>query len=285
MVTITGNQRKHLSTPMERFFLKSAPGKVILAILSPAILPFYMIKKTYDGMVFCFTPTLDDDVDDEFAQIFAAYESTSRDDDANHIKEVQIEQNAKDRSKLIAQQSDLVSTIDQVAKTDKLICDIRNVPEDQIETRQSIHQFNATVANPPLPASQKSLDDWRQVQCSNDTMDKQHEHRARFYGEKRNRLKRKHYGLFLIVDEVKAKVSYRGQATNAIRLSTRDMVNNAMKTRSWRIKDIAAWIDLAVEMVLTPTRAEISAMMVQHSAASRIRNVEYMELRGGTQRC
>jgi hypothetical protein len=148
-----------------------------------------------------------------------------------------------------------------------------------------MHQLAAKLADPPVPASQKSLEDWRKVQCHNDTLDKQHEHRARFLGEKRNRLKRKHYGLFLIVDEVKAKVSFRGRATNAIRLSTRDMINNAMKTRSWRIKDIAAWIDLATEMVLTPTRAEISAMMVQHSVASRTRNVEYQELCGGTPRC
>ena len=63
------------------------------------------------------------------------------------------------------------------------------------------------------------------------------------------------------------------------------MVNNSMKNRSWRTKDIAAWIDLAVLMVLCPTRAELTSEMLPHSAAWRDRVAEYAELRGAIKRC
>jgi len=285
MATTKRNQRKHLKTPMERFFLETTPGKIVLAILSPAILPFYMIKKAHSTAVFCCTATLDGDVDQEFSEIFDAYESTYRDSDGSHMKEVRMVQNSVDRNMLIAQQADQAKAIAHMSAADELMCDIQGMPQNEIDARQRVHQLAAHLAEPPIPISQKNLDDWRQNQCVNDALDKENEYRAKFHGERRKRLKRKHYGLFLIVDEVKAKVSYRGTATNAVRLSTRDMVNNAMKNRTWRTKDIAGWIDLAVEMVLTPTRAEISAMMVQHSAASRARNAEYQELCGVKPRC
>lgn len=83
------------------------------------------------------------------------------------------------------------------------------------------------------------------------------------------RVRRVHVGLFNAVAHAKAMIPLvRGVNDNAVRLSTRDILRMYMQQHNWRVTDIARWLDIAVELVHTPTESNIRAAKIRHTKVS-----------------
>ena len=179
-----GTRRRHLKTPLERFLLESIPGKVIVAILSPAILPFYMMKKTLDTVKYCFTPNLDPDNDAEFDKLFTEYENYRRDDDDKYKNNVQydLEERVKEQ-----QRADQQTSITQIEHAHKIRM-VVNPPAANVPIFGRLHELQVLQAAPPIPPVRKDPDDWRIEQGIRDQEDKLLENGARVLGWPRKRL-------------------------------------------------------------------------------------------------
>jgi hypothetical protein len=255
----------------------------------------YGFYKIYKSVEYCCTPQLDPQVNFQFKELLDGYEHWTRSEDQTYYNNL--------RGRVTAKRNEQAAALDRFEnaqrakrsrievlenKIDALIEDDEDqadeIGADEAQIDAELELTNLRNARDPefVPISDMSLA-MEDAQARNEAVDRrEHEADAR-EGRKRRRLRRTHVGLYTVVDIIKSLLPRTTKVLAAQRLSARDIARRTMEQRNWRSTDIAQWIDIAVELALTPTRAEINAEMLKHCSSVKARKREFLRLGGGSQ--